>query len=60
MTLNRIWNDLAKDESGQDLIEYALIAGMIGLVAVGTLSGIATSIGKILTAVQTSLTTMGG
>lgn len=60
MTIHRIWNDLAQDDSGQDLIEYALIAGVVGLLAVTTLSGIAASIGKILTAVQGQLTAMGG
>ena len=29
-----------EDESGQDLIEYALIAMMIGLAAVGAFSGL--------------------
>jgi len=58
--IHRIWNDLAQDESGQDLIEYALIAGVVGLLAVTAMSGIATSIGNILTAVQTRLTAMGG
>ena len=32
------------DESGQDLIEYALIASLIGLAAVTALSGLATKI----------------
>jgi pilus assembly protein Flp/PilA len=60
MTIHRIWNDLVQDESGQDLIEYALIAGVVGLAGIATLSTIAASIGKILTAVQGQLTTMGG
>ncbi|HEY6448052.1 MAG TPA: Flp family type IVb pilin [Acidobacteriaceae bacterium] len=32
------------DESGQDLIEYALIAALIALVAVAGLNGLASSI----------------
>jgi pilus assembly protein Flp/PilA len=60
MIIHRIWNDLVQDESGQDLIEYALIAGLIGTVAVATLNTIAGSINTILGKVQTSLTTMGG
>jgi pilus assembly protein Flp/PilA len=38
---------LLQDESGQDLIEYALVAGLIGLAAVAAMSGLA---GKISTA----------
>lgn len=33
-----------QDESGQDLIEYALVAGLIGLGAVAAMSTLATSI----------------
>ena len=38
---------LLKDESGQDLIEYALVAGLIGLGAVAAMTGLS---GKITTA----------
>jgi pilus assembly protein Flp/PilA len=51
---------LAKDESGQDLIEYALIAGLIGLVAVATLQTLATSITGIFTKIQTKLDAITG
>jgi len=43
----RIWRGLrtlAGNESGQDLVEYALVAGLIGLGAVAALSGLS---GKI-------------
>jgi pilus assembly protein Flp/PilA len=39
------------DESGQDLIEYALIAALIALVAIAGLNGLASSINSQLTAV---------
>jgi pilus assembly protein Flp/PilA len=43
--------NLLKDDSGQDLIEYALVAGLIGLGAIAamtTLSGtIATAFGSV-------------
>lgn len=55
MTL-RIWKDLAQDESGQDLIEYALIAALIGAVCVGTLTSLATAITNALGTVTTALT----
>jgi pilus assembly protein Flp/PilA len=37
--------NLLKDESGQDLIEYALVAGLIAVGAVAAMSGLATKIG---------------
>ncbi len=47
---------LLKDESGQDLIEYALVAGLIGLGAVAAMSGLSTKIGSAFTSVGTQLT----
>lgn len=44
------------DESGQDLIEYALVAGLIGLGAVVAMSGLATKIGTAFGTVGNSLT----
>jgi pilus assembly protein Flp/PilA len=35
---------LLEDESGQDLIEYALIAALIALAAIAGLNGLASSI----------------
>ena len=45
-----------KDESGQDLIEYALVAGLIGLGAVVAMSGLATKIGTAFNNIGTTLT----
>ena len=45
-----------KDESGQDLIEYALVAGLIGLGAVVAMSGLATKIGTAFSTVGNQLT----
>jgi pilus assembly protein Flp/PilA len=44
------------DESGQDLIEYALVAGLIGLGAVVAMSGLATKIGTAFSSVGNQLT----
>jgi pilus assembly protein Flp/PilA len=54
------YRSLLTDESGQDLIEYALIAGLIGLVAVATLQTLATSITGIFTKIQTKLDAITG
>ena len=48
---------LVWDESGQDLIEYALVAALIGLAAVASMKNLATSIKNAFTSVGTSLTT---
>jgi len=48
---------LQQDESGQDLIEYALIAALIALAAVTGMKGLATGINGAFTTVSTSLTT---
>jgi pilus assembly protein Flp/PilA len=51
-----IFNNLMQDESGQDLIEYALIAGLIGLGAVVAMSSLATTITSAFGSVGTQLT----
>jgi pilus assembly protein Flp/PilA len=54
--LNRLFSKLSGDESGQDLIEYALVAALIGLGATVTMRTLATSIGAALAVVGTRLT----
>ncbi len=46
----------AKDESGQDLIEYALVAGLIGLGAVTAMGGLSSAISNAFTSVSSKLT----
>ena len=45
-----------KDESGQDLIEYALVAGLIGLGAVAAMTGLSGKIGNAINSVGNNLT----
>jgi pilus assembly protein Flp/PilA len=45
-----------RDESGQDLIEYALVALLIALGATAAMSTLATNITSAFTAVSTKLT----
>ncbi len=47
--------NLLNDESGQDLIEYALIAAIIALGSVTLMSGLSTKIGAVFTSVTTAL-----
>ena len=44
------------DESGQDLIEYALVAGLIGLGAVAAMTGLSGKISGAFNSVGNSLT----
>jgi pilus assembly protein Flp/PilA len=47
---------LRSDESGQDLIEYALVAGLIGLGAVAAMSTLAGNIATTFSSVGSQLT----
>ena len=51
-TISRI----LRDESGQDLIEYALLAAFIGLGAVAAMRSVASGIGTVFSSVGTTLT----
>ncbi len=47
---------LIRDESGQDLIEYALVAAIIALGATAAMTSLASSITSAFTKIGTSLT----
>ena len=52
----QLFSALLQDESGQDLIEYALVAGLIGLGAVVAMTGLAGKIGTAFNNVGSNLT----
>jgi pilus assembly protein Flp/PilA len=54
--VKQILTNLMKDDSGQDLIEYALVAALVGLGAVASISGLSNSIGNTFNGVGTALT----
>jgi pilus assembly protein Flp/PilA len=54
--LQRFFFDLVRDESGQDLIEYALVAALIALGATAAMSSLATSISTAFSTVGSKLT----
>lgn len=54
--VKRLCSDLLQDESGQDLIEYALVAALIALGATAAMRGLATSIGTAFGSVGAKLT----
>ncbi len=51
-----LYRALLEDESGQNLIEYALVAGLIGLAAVVAMTGLGTSIKTAFNTVASQLT----
>ena len=53
----QILSGLIRDESGQDLIEYALVAAIIALGATAAMTTIATDIKGVFTKIGTTLTT---
>jgi pilus assembly protein Flp/PilA len=54
--LTNILVALKKDEKGQDLIEYALMAGFVAVAAGAVLPNISTQISAIFTAINGLLT----
>lgn len=51
----RVGKKLLRDESGQDLIEYALVAAMIGLAAIAAMGTLASNISNAFSAVGSKL-----
>jgi pilus assembly protein Flp/PilA len=52
----RIW----KDTRGQDLIEYALMAGFVAVAAGAIMPGVATSISTIFSKIASTMTAAAG
>jgi len=55
--LKRILSSFISDESGQDLIEYALVAALIALGATAAMNTLAGSISTAFSTVGTKLST---
>ena len=53
--MKQLFSNLMNDESGQDLIEYALVAALVGLGAVTAMRTLATNIGTAFTTIGTTL-----
>lgn len=59
--MNRIQNfilkvQILKDTKGQDLIEYALMAGFVAVAAGAIMPGVSTSISTIFSKIASSMT----
>jgi pilus assembly protein Flp/PilA len=55
-SFNKLFLAVMQDESGQDLIEYALVAGLIGLAAVVSMGALGTKISTAFGTVGSTLT----
>ena len=51
-----IWARIWRDENGQDLIEYALMAGFVAVAAGAVMPGVASSISTIFSKVSSVMT----
>jgi pilus assembly protein Flp/PilA len=54
--MKQLLKNLMTEESGQDLIEYALVAALVGLGAVAAMNSLANSIGNTFNGVGNALT----
>ena len=57
MKMRNLTDAFIEDQSGQDLVEYALVLALIALAATVSMKTLATNIGTAFTAVGTKLTT---
>ena len=58
---NIFWSlAVVKDTKGQDLIEYALMAGFVAVAAGAIMPGVSTSISTIFSKVASTITLAGG
>jgi len=55
MKMKELFGKLLHDEAGQDLIEYALIAALVSLVAISGLNGLSSKINSEFTKIGSSL-----
>jgi pilus assembly protein Flp/PilA len=56
----KLLNNFLRDEEGQDLVEYALLIGLIALVCVLALTNAGTAVSKIWSSIQSTLTSAAG
>jgi pilus assembly protein Flp/PilA len=54
-SMTQLLKNLINEESGQDLIEYALVAALVGLGSVASMQGLANAIATAFTGVGTAL-----
>ena len=50
---------LARDEQGQDLVEYALIVAAVGLALISTVNQLSTAVVSLYSSITQGLTSIG-
>ena len=50
------WEDFLSDESGQDMIEYILVAALIGLVSITAVNGLGAKLSSAYSSLATNVT----
>jgi pilus assembly protein Flp/PilA len=50
------WQDFLNEESGQDMIEYVLVAELLGLVSIAAVNGLGAKISTAYSSLATNLT----
>ncbi len=58
--MQEIIRNMWRDDEGQDLVEYALIAGLVAMAAVAAISTAGTQVNTIWTNIKNQLTTAAG
>jgi pilus assembly protein Flp/PilA len=53
--MQTLFNRFVREETGQDLIEYALLAGLISIVCVIAIQAAGTKVSTLFNNVQTSI-----
>jgi pilus assembly protein Flp/PilA len=51
----RVLVNLMQDESGQDLVEYALLAALVALAAAASIKGVGSEISTVFSSVTSAL-----
>jgi pilus assembly protein Flp/PilA len=58
--MKNLFNRFVREEHGQDLIEYALLAGFISLVAVLAITNVGTGVNKVYDNINTQVNSIPG
>jgi pilus assembly protein Flp/PilA len=53
--MKTVLNRFIHEEEGANLVEYALLTGLVALAAITTLGGIATSVQSVYTKIKASI-----
>jgi Flp pilus assembly pilin Flp len=58
--VRKLFLQFVRDDQGQDLIEYALLAGFISLVAVVAITNVGTGVNGVYNNIDTKVKTIPG